>query len=267
MNNFYKFKNIKNTIIFEKYFNNFGLKIFQSAVLLLAAAPFFSFILFLISSFIGFTEKNNGFFKDKYNWSFIIASIFMITNSFLITTNVIEIPILDVSLVWIGLLNWLPFFWCFWSFQKFLNTQKLRSDAAKLFLIGSFPVLISGFCQYFLGFYGPYRFLNNLIIWYQRPLSGTEYGQTGVTGLFNNQNYAGGWLAIIFPICLAFLLKSNKNKLKKYLNLTIVICFVTMIILTTSRSAILSIILSYFLFSRFNKFKIFSLLFLSTDFF
>ena len=46
----------------------------------------------------------------------------------------------------------------------------------------------------------------------------------------------------------------------KYLNLTIVICFVTMIILTTSRSAILSIILSYFLFSRFNKFKIFSLL-------
>ncbi len=260
MNNFYKFKNIKNTIIFEKYFNNFGLKIFQSAVLLLAAAPFFSFILFLISSFIGFTEKNNGFFKDKYNWSFIIASIFMITNSFLITTNVIEIPILDVSLVWIGLLNWLPFFWCFWSFQKFLNTQKLRSDAAKLFLIGSFPVLISGFCQYFLGFYGPYRFLNNLIIWYQRPLSGTEYGQTGVTGLFNNQNYAGGWLAIIFPICLAFLLKSNKNKLMQYLNLTIVICFVTMIILTTSRSAILSIILSYFLFSRFNKFKIFSLL-------
>ena len=33
-----------------------------------------------------------------------------------------------------------------------------------------------------------------------------------------------------------------------------------MIILTTSRSAILAILLSYFLFSRFNKFKIFSIL-------
>ena len=260
MNNFLKIRNIQLRPFFDKYFNNFGLKIFQSGVLLLAAAPFISFILFLISSLIGSTERSDGFFKDKYNLYFVVASILMIANSFLITTNFIRIPELDASLVWIGLLNWLPFFWCFWGFQKFLNTQKLRSDTAKLFLIGSFPVLISGFCQYFLGLYGPYRFLNNLIIWYQRPLTGTEFGEIGVTGLFNNQNYAGSWLAIIFPLCLGFFLKTNKNIFIKCLNFITIIFFIAMIVLTTSRSAILAILLSYFLFSKFNKFKIFSII-------
>ena len=260
MNNFLKIRNIQHRPFLDKYFNNFGLKIFQSGVLLLAAAPFISFILFLISSLIGSTKRSDGFFKDKYNLYFVVASILMIANSFLITTNFVRIPELDASLVWIGLLNWLPFFWCFWGFQKFLNTQKLRSDTAKLFLIGSFPVLISGFCQYFLGLYGPYRFLNNLIIWYQRPLNESEYGQSAVTGLFNNQNYAGAWLAIIFPLCLGFFLKNKKNILIKYSNLIILIFFISMTILTSSRSAILSILISYFLFSRFNKLKIFSIL-------
>lgn len=260
MNNFLKIRNIQFRLFFEKYFNNFGLKIFQSGVLLLAAAPFISFILFLISSLIGSTKRSDAFFKDRYNLCFGVASILMITNSFLITTNFIRIPELDASLVWIGLLNWLPFFWCFWSFQKYLNTQKLRSETAKLFLIGSFPVLISGFCQYFLGLYGPYRFLNNLIIWYQRPLNETEFGPTAVSGLFNNQNYAGAWLAIIFPLCLGFFLKKNKNIYIKYSIFITLIFFISMTILTSSRSAILSILISYFLLSRFNQLKIFSIL-------
>ena len=260
MNNFLKIRNIQFRLFFDKYLNNFGLKIFQSGVLLLAAAPFISFILFLISSLIGSTKRSDAFFKDKYNLYFVVASILMIANSFLITTNFIRIPELDASLVWIGLLNWLPFFWCFWGFQKYLNTEKLRSDTAKLFLIGSLPVLISGFCQYFLGLYGPYRFLNNLIIWYQRPLNESEFGQTAVTGLFNNQNYAGAWLAIIFPICLGFFLKNNKNIIIKYSNFITLIFFISMTILTSSRAAILSILISLFLFSRFNKLKIFSIL-------
>ena len=217
--------------------------------------------MFLISSFIGSTKRSDAFFKDRYNLYFVVASILMVTNSFLITTNFIRIPELDASLVWIGLLNWLPFFWCFWSFQKYLNTQKLRSETAKLFLIGSFPVLISGFCQYFLGLYGPYRLLNNLIIWYQRPLNESELGQTAVSGLFNNQNYAGAWLAIIFPLCLGFFLKNNKNIFIKYSLFFTLIFFISMTILTSSRSAILSILISYFLFSRFNQLKIFSILF------
>ena len=68
MNNFLKIRSIQFRLFFEKYFNNFGLKIFQSGVLLLAAAPFISFILFLISSLIGSTKRSDAFFKDRYNF-------------------------------------------------------------------------------------------------------------------------------------------------------------------------------------------------------
>ena len=131
----------------------------------------------------------------------------MILNCFFITFDYIQIPALDKNLIWIGLLNWLPLFWCFWSFQKYLKTKKRKILTAKIFIIGSIPVLISGFCQYFLGKYGPYRLFNNLIIWYQRPI-----GDDGsVTGLFNNYNYAGAWLCIIFPLCLGFLFNTHKK--------------------------------------------------------
>ena len=123
---------------------------------------------------------------------------------------------------------------------------------AKLFVIGSIPVLISGFCQKFLGLYGPYRFFNNLIIWYQRPLG----DDGGVSGLFNNQNYAGAWLCIIFPLCLGFLFKNHKKIFLKFINFFIVSSFVIMIILTTSRSAILAMLISYLVFEKFNKNKV-----------
>ena len=95
MNNFLKIRNIQFRLFFDKYLNNFGLKIFQSGVLLLAAAPFISFILFLISSLIGSTKRSDAFFKDKYNLYFVVASILMIANSFLIKNKFIEIPELD----------------------------------------------------------------------------------------------------------------------------------------------------------------------------
>ena len=95
----------------------------------------------------------------------------MIINCLLISIKSGEsINNLHPSLAWIGLLNWLPFFWIFWSFQTYLKNNLLRIQAARLFIIGSLPVLFSGFTQYFLKWYGPYELFNRLIIWYQRPL-------------------------------------------------------------------------------------------------
>ena len=130
----------------------------------------------------------------------------MIINCLFISMNK-NIYSLDLANIWIGLSNWLPFFFCFWGFQPFLKSQELRIKTAKFLVFGSLPVLASGFCQYFLKMYGPYNFLNKLIVWYQRPLN----NQNGVTGLFNNQNYAGAWLSIVLPLCLFFLIKNNKK--------------------------------------------------------
>ena len=253
MNDNNKFKDItlQNNLT-NKHPKNLGLKLFRLGILLLATAPSISFLLLLLSTLGGLFNREDQFLEDKYNWILILSSFLMIFNSFVITTDFIKIPELDKSLIWIGLLNWIPLFWCFWSFQNYLKTEKDRLVTAKLFVIGSIPVLISGYCQKFLGLYGPYRFFKNLIVWYQRPLG----DDGGVSGLFNNQNYAGAWLCIIFPLCLGFLFKNHKKIFLKFINLATLSSFVTMIILTTSRSAILGMLISYLFFEKFNKNKV-----------
>ncbi len=258
MNEVHKITNInlKNSVI-NNIFRNMGLKLFRLGILLLAAAPSISFLLLIISSIGGIFNRDSKFLEDKYNWLLIICSFLMIFNCILITFDFIEIPKLVKSYSWLGLLNWLPLFWCFWAFQKYLKTQKDRSISARIFIIGSIPVLISGFCQYFLKQYGPYRLFNNLIIWYQRPI-----GDDGsITGLFNNYNYAGAWLCIIFPLCLGFLLKNRKENFLNYFNFAIVASFVLMIVLTTSRSAILAMLISYLLLEKFSKIKFLAIFF------
>ena len=252
MNGINKIKNITlQNYLTNNLVRNFDLKLFRLGILLLAAAPSISFLLLLLSTFGGLLNREDKFLEDKYSWILIISSFLMIFNCFLITLDFIKIPELDKSLIWVGLLNWIPLFWCFWCFQKYLKTKKDRMICGTLFVIGSLPVLISGFCQNFLGLYGPYRFLNNLIVWYQRPLG----DDGGVSGLFNNQNYAGAWLCIIFPICLGFLFIKRKDNILRFINFGLVFSFVIMIILTTSRSAILAIFISYVISEKFNKNK------------
>ena len=110
----------------------------------------------------------------------------------------------------VGIFNWVPFFWLFWAFQTYLDSNKKRKSAALMLVAGTFPVLISGFGQYFFNWTGPMELFNGLIIWYQRPL-----GNHGLTGPFNNQNYAGAWLSLVWPFSIAFILDKTNKIIKK----------------------------------------------------
>ena len=231
--------------------NKIGLKLFHVGILLLAAAPSISFLLLTISSIFGSLKKRENYFFDKYNIPFLLASILMIINCVIITINADFINNQNPYLAWIGILNWIPFFWCFWSFQIYLNNRMLRIKAAKCFLIGSLPVLFSGFTQHFLGWYGPYEILNKLIIWYQRPLS--EGG--GVTGLFNNYNYSGSWLSIVLALIIGLYFVEKNNNNLKFITFILIIAVIYMIFLTTSRNALLAVLISLFLLIPTKKFK------------
>ena len=233
-----------------------GLRIFQCGVLLLAAAPVIAFFLLLISSVFGALNRQDNYLKDKYNLPFIGVSVLMIINCIFITLSNSNTYLSDISNIWVGLSNWIPFFWCFWGFQPFLKSNKLRIQSSKFLIIGSLPVLISGFCQYFLKIYGPYKFFNNLIIWYQRPLG----ADNAVTGIFNNQNYAGAWLCILLPLSIIFLIQKSSNKHINFLVFLNSLSFIYMIVLTSSRGAILSIFTSIFLFTKSIKNKVYVLI-------
>ena len=199
-----------------------------------SAFPIASF--FIIFSLISQTLKRRAsFLKDKFNKALILISLLMIISC--LVQNLFNIYKEDFGiksyLTWIGLFNWLPFFWLFWSSQGFLRTKNDREVASILLTLSTIPVIISGILQYYFNLVGPFKFLGGLIIWYQRPIDEIS----GLTGLFNHANYAGSWLTTILPLCIAqAFINSNKN-IKKNIFRTILPVIILCIILTNSRNA------------------------------
>ena len=240
-----KIINMIDYLYIDKLFKNFnsekfGFYCFLSGVFLLASAVGLSIILFLISLFISL-NKSHKLLKDKWNYPLLISSFLMLLSTlehFLRNENYAELGI-DPKLSLIGLFNWLPLFLCFWGFQKYLNSPKKRLITSKLLICGSIPVIFSGILQ-LLNINGPFELFNGLIVWFQKPLQ--EVGS--ISGLFNNQNYAGLWMALVWPFCLSGFNSPKKNILKKIILLVICILFIFFIFLTDSRNAILGLIIS-----------------------
>ena len=113
---------------------------------------------------------------------------------------------------WIGILNWIPYFYLFWAFQKYLDSRVLRKNTVISVINGSIPLLLTIIGQYWFGWYGPFKALNGLLIWFQRPI----IPGGGVSGLFNIQNHAGSWLVIIFPFLIACMNQISHSKLQKF---------------------------------------------------
>ena len=229
---------IKQLTSFE-YASNY----FKIGVFLLLSAPGIAVIFLLFSSLISFIKKRHLFLKDKLNFYLIASSIFMILScihkSF---QDNYPYENWSPSLSWYGLANWIPLFLFFWSFQPFLNSDLSRRKISLLFIYGTLPLLITGILQYFFGVYGPFETLNGLIIWFSRPLASDQ----GLTGLFNNPNYAGAWLSIVFPFSLATIVEKEKSKLK-FISYLFFILILIVLILTFSRSAWLNASLSVLL--------------------
>ncbi len=147
----------------------------------------------------------------------------------------------DPKLTLIGMLNWIPFFSFFWTSQIYLNSEKDRKNAALILISGSLPVLISGLGQYFFNWRGPLEALNGLIIWYQKPIT----SETGLSGLFSNQNYTAAWLLMIWPFSLALILEKTKKISNKIINFSFLFFIFFSTILTNSRSAWGGLLLSF----------------------
>ncbi len=214
--------------------------LFFTGLFFLASAVGVSIIFLLISVIISFLNYKD-FLKDRWNYPFIFCSLFMIISTFIHFENS-KNPVfyeIDPTLSIIGLTNWIPFFLSFWGFQKYLNSPQKRILAGKILIFGSLPVIFSGILQ-IQNINGPFELFNGLIVWFQKPLS--DVGS--LSGLFNNQNYAGLWMVMIWPFCLSELQNKYDLFYKKVVIILICILFATFIFLTDSRNAILGLIIS-----------------------
>ena len=104
--------------------------------------------------------------------------------------------------------NFIPYFWIYSSFKYYLNSAKKRKLFIKVAIAGTFPLLLTGFGQYFLNGTGLFEILNGLIIWSQKPINNSD----GLSGLFSQSKlYAGSWLSFIWPFCIALFLEKKET--------------------------------------------------------
>ena len=218
-----------------------GYILFLVGIFVLPSMLFFGALCLLLAGIVGSITNNKSYFTDNWNKIFFISGIIIIMSvlTHIYSPNDSYRIVLDSNSSILGCLNWLPFFWLFWAIQPFIDSKKKRKKAALILVAGTFPVLISGFGQYFFEWTGPLEILNGLVVWYQRPL-----GDHGLTGPFNNQNYAGAWLSLVWPFSIALLLEKTNSSLKKFTTISFFLSIGLAAILTNSRNAWASLILS-----------------------
>ena len=238
--------------------------IFRLGLFFLPSAPNFSALLILIPLLINSFKRKASYLKDKSNFVFIVISLLMITSSILQIFFIKDKYSSEINIYssWIGLFNWIPFFWIFWASQDFLKTKDDRDTTCLILCLSTIPVIFSGIGQTFFDWNGPLKLFNGLIIWYQRPIDEIS----GLTAQFNHANYAGSWLTFILPLCISQSFNNTSDKFKQNFLRIILICIVICIFLTNSRNAWGSSILTIPLVLGSSSFQWFfpSLLFIST---
>ena len=229
-------KEVSLYLLKRKSIEDYGFIFFCLGIFFLPSTIVFSF-LFIIPSLVisSFFLSNTNFFQDKWNIPYLLFGILILLSAIL--QNFIFVNkyfgIWDPNLSLIGLANWVPLIWTFWAVQPYVNSNAKRKIFAIILIAGTFPVLITGFGQYFLNWTGPFETLNGLIIWYQRPI----INPGGLSGLFSNQNYAGSWLNFVWPFCLALILEKGTNIFRKTAAFSFFISTGIATVLTFSRNA------------------------------
>ena len=221
-----------------------GFTFFNIGIFLLASAPFLSIICILISIFISAFSKNEyeiNKFNSFQNIILIFCSFIFLLNSSI--SFISDIPSLvgeDKLKILIDLFNWIPFFIFYFLIKPYLKKSNQREISSFLLLIGTLPVIISGFGQYFFGWDEPMKTLNGNIIWFLKPIDQVK----GLSGLFSNPNYAASWLSLIWPFSIIFFLKLQSGDIYKRITslLYISLIFLSMI-LTNSKDTLIAIIL------------------------
>ena len=234
----YLFKNL----LKSRSIDDYGFSLFISGVFFLPSTLFIGIIFLLPAGILGIFLNKRSYLEDKWNLPFLTFGIIIFVSTFLqnfVLENNYE-EIWDPTLSILGMGNWLPFIWLFWAVQPYLDSKSKRRIFGLTIITGSFPILISGFGQYFLNWTGPFETLNGLIVWYQRPI----VSPGGLTGLFNNQNYAGAWLNLVWPFCISLSLENRNNIFRKLITFSFLFSVGFAAFLTFSRNAWLGLLTS-----------------------
>jgi len=218
------------------FFEKKGYLFFQIGIFFILSAPNIAAFFILLSLISTHINENKLLIRKNWVFPFFVAGLIAILSSINSSFRHAKIDGWSPSLSWLGLANWLPFFYFLWRSQIYLYRNEMRQRISNLFLAGSVPFIFSGFGQLWFNWHGPLIFMNGLIIWFQRNLDINN--NDGITAMFNNQNYAACWLIIIWPFCLYNLLNFEKFSFKKFIFFIYSILILMSVFFTKSRNGI-----------------------------
>ena len=139
---------------------------------------------------------------------------------------------------WLGLFNWLPFFWFFLSIRPYLSTPAARGRIAFWLCAATVPVVAMSWVQHTLGWRTELNALGGLIRWpMTQPLSGTS--------LFDNANVTGAWLALVMPFLALRALNRQQSLAQRSVAWLLAIGSVATLMLSASRNAIATLLVSW----------------------
>jgi hypothetical protein len=201
-----------------------GWACFQIGLVLLASSALLGGLFLFVALILGSRGREQPL-ADPANGVLLAASLLMVIGAAGATSG---------WLAWVGLGNWLPFFWAFWGYQPYLSTAAARRRVALMLVVGTVPVVITGLGQLWWGWSGPLEALGGAIIWHLEP-GGNPPGR--LAGLFDYANIAGSWLALAWPFTLAALVQPGLSRTARGTTLAIAAALVAALVLTDSRNA------------------------------
>ncbi len=197
---------------------------FQIGLFLLASSALLGGVFLFIALILGSRGRERPL-ADPANGVLLVAALLMLIGAAAATSG---------WLAWVGLGNWLPFFWAFWGYQPYLATAAARRRVALMLVAGTVPVVLTGLGQLWWGWSGPFQALGGAIIWHLEA-GGNPPGR--LAGLFDYANIAGSWLALAWPFTLAALLQPGLSRAARATTLAIAAALVAALLLTDSRNA------------------------------
>lgn len=201
-----------------------GWRCFQLGLLLLASSALLSALLLLVALVLGSLGRAP-IWRDGLNrWLALISGLMVLGC----------VQAYSGWLAWVGLGNWLPFFWGFWGFQPYVATPEARRRAALWLVAGTVPVVVTGLGQLWWGWSGPLQEFKGLVVWWIQR-GGNPPGR--LSGLFDYANIAGAWLALAWPLALAAALQRRISGGQRLVALLLVVGQGLALYLTDSRNA------------------------------
>ena len=101
----------------KNFSDNVGWSCFQLGVFCLASSALISYAFLLVALVDGSLKRRDLYLREYWNYPLVLATCLMIIGCIRSHTG---------WLAWLGLFNWLPFFWCFWGLQPYLLTSERR---------------------------------------------------------------------------------------------------------------------------------------------